>query len=90
MLPTDPVVDGGADEPAPALRVVPARRPGWNKYVVTQAMSDLSVFFGDAQIAWKGAAAYSANPATVGLIAATAGVTPLTSLAPNDEVWVKY
>jgi periplasmic copper chaperone A len=90
MLPTDPVVDGGADEPASELRIVPARRPGWNKFVAPQAMSDLSVFFADALIVWKGAAAYSANPTTVGLIAATAGVTPLTSLAANDEIWVKY
>jgi periplasmic copper chaperone A len=90
MLPTDPVVDGGPDEPAPQLRIVPARRPGWNKYVVTQAMSDLSVFFGDALIVWKGAAAYSANPTTVELIAGTAGVTPLASLASNDEIWVRY
>jgi hypothetical protein len=90
MLPSDPVVDGGADEPAPQLRIVPARKPGWNKYVVPAAMSDLSRFFGDALIVWKGSAAYSANPATVGLIAATAGVSPLASLAANDEVWVKY
>jgi len=90
MLPTDPVVDGGADEPAPALRIVPVRRPGWNRYVVTQTMTDLSVFFADAQIAWKGASAYSANPITAVLIAGTPGVTPLTSLAANDEVWVKY
>ena len=90
MLPTDPIVDGGADEPAPELRLVPARRPGWNKYVVPRAIADLSLFFGDALIAWKGTAAYSANPATVEQIAGTPGVTPLTSLAANDEIWVKY
>ena len=89
MLPTDPVVDGGTDEPAPEL-VMPARKTGWNKYPVPQAVSDLAAPFGDAQIVWKGAAAYSANPATVELIAATSGVTPLTSLAANDEIWVKY
>jgi periplasmic copper chaperone A len=89
-LPTDPVVDGGADEPAPELRIVPARKPGWNKYVIPQAMTDLSIYFGDALIAWKGAAAFSANPATTELIAGTAGVTPLTALTANDEIWVKY
>ena len=89
-LPTDPVVDGGADEPAPELRLVPARRPGWNRFTVTQAMADLSVFFADALIVWKGAAAYSANPTTVELIGGTSGVTPLATLAANDEIWVKY
>jgi uncharacterized protein YcnI len=91
MLPTDPVLDGGAvDEPAPALVVMPPRRPGWNKYVVPSAVSDLASVFADAQILWKGTAAYSASPTTKDLIAATPGVTALTSLAANDEVWVKY
>ena len=90
MLPTDPYTDGGADEPAPALVVMPARRPGWNKYVVPRAVSDLASVFADAQIVWKGTAAYSADATTTALIAATSGVTALTSLAANDEVWVKY
>jgi uncharacterized protein YcnI len=91
MLPTDPVVDGGAtDEPAPALVVLPARQPGWNKFVVAQAVADVSTLFSDAQIVWKGTAAYSANPNTAALITSTAGVTSLTSLAANDEIWVKY
>jgi uncharacterized protein YcnI len=91
MLPTDPVVDGGGtDEPAPALVVLPARQPGWNKFVVAQPVADLSTIFGDAQIVWKGTAAYSANPSTATLITSTAGVTALTSLAANDEIWVKY
>jgi uncharacterized protein YcnI len=91
MLATDPVVDGGAeDEPAPALVVMPARRPGWNKVVVAAAVPDLSKVFGDAQIVWKGTAAYSASATTTELIAATGGVTALTSLAANDEIWVKY
>jgi periplasmic copper chaperone A len=90
MLPTDPAVDGGSDEPAPALVVLPARQSGWNKYVVAQPVADLSTIFSDAQIAWKGTAAYSANPNTAALITSTAGVTALTSLAANDEIWVKY
>ena len=48
--------------------------PGWNKYVVAQAVPDVAAIFGDAQIVWKGTAAYSANPATAALIAATPGV----------------
>ena len=91
MFPTDPVIDGGAvDEPAPALVVLPARRPGWNKFVVAAAVSDLPTLFGDAQIVWKGTAAYSANPTTAELIGSTPGVTALTALAANDEIWVKY
>lgn len=82
--------DGGGPEPAPELNIVPARRAGWNKYTVPAAMSDLSVFFGDALIVWKGSAAYSSNPNTADLIGMTAGVTKLTALAANDEVWVKY
>jgi uncharacterized protein YcnI len=90
MLPTDPVVDGGADEPASALVVMPARKPGWNKYVVPSAVTDLASVFGDAQIVWKGTAAFSASATTKELIAATPGVTALTSLAASDEIWVKY
>ncbi len=81
---------GEEDEPAPALKIVPARKPGWNKYTVPSDMSDLSVFFGDAQIVWKGTAAYSPNAATVELAAGTSGVTALTELKANDEIWVKY
>lgn len=89
-LPTDPVVDGGTEEPAPALVVVPAHLPGWNKVTVAAAVPDVGVFFGDAQIVWKGTAAYSANPATKDLIGATPGVIPLTLLAAGDELWVRY
>lgn len=90
MLPTDPVVDGGADEPAPTLVVLPARRPGWNRYTVAQAVPDVAAMFGDAQIVWKGTAAFSANPTTAELIGSTPGVTSLTALVANDEIWVKY
>lgn len=89
-LPTDPVVDGGADEPAPELKIVPARRAGWNKFAVPVSISDLSAFFSDALIVWKGGAAYSASPTTTELIGSTPGVTTLSSLAANDEIWVKY
>jgi uncharacterized protein YcnI len=76
--------------PAPALKVVPARMAGWNKFTVPAQMSDLSVFFKDAQIVWKGTAAYSANPNIAAQITGTSGVTALTTLDAGDEVWVKY
>lgn len=81
--------DGGA-EPAPALKIVPAHREGWNKLTVPVAVSDLSAYFDDAQIVWRGNAAFSANPATVELIKGTTGVEELSALAAGDEVWVKY
>ncbi len=81
---------GMTDEPAPALKVLPARRPGWNRYTIPADMPDLSVYFGDALIVWRGSAAYSSNPNTAAVIPTTSGVTALTSLSANDEVWVKY
>jgi uncharacterized protein YcnI len=90
MLPTDPIVDGGADEPAAELRIVPPRQPGWNKFVVPQAITNLGTYFGDARIVWKGNAAHSPSTTTTELISATPGVTALSSLAANDEIWVKY
>jgi hypothetical protein len=87
---TPPFPDAGGPEPAPALFILPARLPGWNKFTVAQPVSDLAPVFGDAQIVWLGTAAFSANPATAELIAATAGVTKLTALAANDVIWVKY
>lgn len=77
-------------EPAPALHILPKRYPGWNKFKVPVAISNLATFFSDAAIVWKGDAAYSENPTTAGLISETAGVRPLTALAANDEIWVKY
>lgn len=83
--------DGGAeDEPAPALTLMPARRAGWNKLTVPRAVADLTALFADAQIVWKGTAAFSTNPITAELIRATSGVTTLSSLSAGDEIWVKY
>lgn len=79
-----------ADEPAADLLILPAKQPGWNKWTVPEAIADLSALFGDAQIVWKGTQAFSTNPATMAQVAATAGVTPLTVLAADDEIWVKY
>jgi uncharacterized protein YcnI len=89
-LPTDPVTDAGAAEPAPALVIVPARQPGWNSFTAPVVIADPSVYFPDALIVWKGTAAYSVNTTTTSLIASTPGVTPLTALAPNDQIWVRY
>jgi hypothetical protein len=81
--------DGGAG-PAAELVVLPPRLPGWNKYTVPVSIPDLSVFFKDAAIVWKGNAAYSANPHTASQIASEPGVVALTALEANDEIWVKY
>ena len=82
--------DAGGDEPAPALKLVPTHRAGWNKFTVAQATTDLYGLFNDALIVWKDNAAFSANTATADLIKTTAGVTTLTSLDANDVIWVKY
>ncbi|MBX3220747.1 MAG: DUF1775 domain-containing protein, partial [Labilithrix sp.] len=80
--------DAGA-EPAPTLVVLPARSPGWNKYTVPVDVKNLAIF-DDARIVWKGNAAYSKNPNTLAQIKSEAGVTELTELKANDEIWVKY
>jgi len=82
--------DGSEGEPAPSLAIVPTRRAGWNKFAVSQAVPDLSVFFDDALIVWRGSAAYSKSPTTADLIKATTGVSALTALAVGDELWVRY
>ena len=78
-----------APPPAAELLILPPRKPGWNKYTVAKAISDLSVF-DDAQIVWAGDAAYSSNEATAALIDAEDGVEKLTEIRANTEIWVKY
>lgn len=92
---TETVVDwvavaGAAGEPAPELKILPARRTGWNKYTVPAAIADLNTYFSDAVIVWKGTQAFSASADTAALIKTTAGVQELTALAAGDEVWVRY
>jgi uncharacterized protein YcnI len=83
--------DGGAaPEPAAALKIVPPRQAGWNLYTPTVEIPDLGVYFSDALIVWKDAAAYSANANTVNQIKATSGVTALTAAHPADQLYVKY
>lgn len=85
---------GGTGNPAPLLTIVPSHTNGWNKVVLggttTLTTADLPTYFGDAQIVWRGTAAYSSNASTASMITTTPGVTALTGLAPSDEVWVKY
>jgi hypothetical protein len=79
--------------PAPQVKLVPSHRAGWNKFTLPTAiaMADLPTYFGDAQIVWKGNAAYSPSADVMTMIAGTPGVTPLASaLASGDEIWVKY
>jgi len=78
------------EEPAAEVTVLPVKAPGWNKYTVPVAVADLSVFFKDAQIVWKGSAAYSANAVIAEQIKSEAGVTALTALTANDEIFVKW
>jgi uncharacterized protein YcnI len=79
-----------ADEPAASLNLVGAHLPGWNKFTAPKAIPDLSVFFKDAVIVWKGTAAWSPNSQTTQQIAATSGVSALAELQAGDELWVKY
>lgn len=83
-----PGSDAGTNT-GPALTLMPARSPGWNKYTVPAAITDMKLF-NDAAIVWKGNAAYSGNPSTLAQIKAEPGVTELTSLAAGDEIWVRY
>jgi len=87
-----PLADGGEGEPAAELLVLPARVPGWNKFVIPRALTaaEIAAFFKDAAIVWRGTAAFSSNQLTADLIKTTAGVTVLESLQSNDEIWVKY
>jgi periplasmic copper chaperone A len=84
--------EGSGIEPAPALRVVPARFPGWNKFTMPApgTLAALAPFFADAQIVWLGNSAYSSSPMTTELIAATSGASSLSALEAGDQVWVKY
>lgn len=80
-------------EPAPYLTVVPARSTSWNKFTVPRVLTqdEVPTYLGDAQIVWRGSAAYSSNANTAALITSTQGVTALTGgLQANDEIWVKY
>jgi periplasmic copper chaperone A len=76
-------------EPSPKLLILPARKPGWNKFTTPKAITDLSIF-ADAQIVWVGDSAYSSNEATAALIAGEDGVSELEEIEADAEIWVKY
>jgi periplasmic copper chaperone A len=80
---------GEEPEPAPSLFILPAHSPGWNKFTTTVKITDLTIF-DDAQIIWVGDAAYSKNATTADLIKSEDGVTELSEIAANAEIWVKY
>ena len=85
--------DDSTGNAAPRLFVVPSHVKGWNKLTLTAAVAqdDLATYFGEAQILWKGTAAFSPNMVVATMIAMTPGVTPLAGgLAAGDEIWVKY
>jgi periplasmic copper chaperone A len=83
--------DAGEPEPAPVVALVPARRPGWNKFTVpATGIPSLAQYFGDALIVWKGSEAFSTNPVTAEQIASTSGVSTLSTVSAGDELWVRY
>lgn len=75
--------------PAPALFVYPQRHAGWNQYTAPDHLHDMSIF-GDAEIVWKGNAAYSPNPAIMQLIEADEDSAVLSEIHPEETIWVKY
>lgn len=83
-------VDAGAPEAAPSVVLVPAHKNGWHQITVPVAVTNMAVYFSDAQIVWRGNQAYSPVSSVNALISTTPGVTGLTALAANDQIWVKY
>lgn len=80
---------GEEPEPAPALTILPVRFTGWNKFTAKSKIENLAIF-DDAQIVWVKDAAYSKNPVTAEQIKSEDGVTVLTAIEANAEIWVKY
>lgn len=80
---------GEEGEEAASVWILPARKPGWNKFTVPVEMTDLTAF-DDAEIVWLGDAAYSGNPSIKELITAEPGVTELATVPAASEIWVKY
>lgn len=76
-------------KPAPAMLIFPVRYAGWNQFSSQEHLHDMTVFK-DAQIVWKGNAAYSSNPVTTQMIQNDSSLTPLTEIHPGDSFWVKF
>jgi hypothetical protein len=91
-VPWDQPEGSTTGEPAAIQMIVPARTTGWNKFTMSRALTieEVATFLGDSLIVWRGNAAYSSNPNTMAMIAATQGVVPLDAVAANDELWVRY
>jgi hypothetical protein len=90
-LPGDEPEEGEEEAPPAAqLVILPARHPGWNKFTVPHDLTDLGMFFSDAQIVWSGDAAYSPNPTTAEMIEDESDVETLTEVSEGSEIWVKY
>ena len=81
---------GTEDHPAPSVILMPARVPGWNRYVVEEHVHDLPTVFRDAQIVWAGKAAWSFNPNVQALIDTEPDTDALSEIHPGTEIWVKY
>ena len=81
--------EGEEPEPAPSLAILPVRFTGWNKFTAKTKIENLAIF-DDAQIVWVKDAAYSKNPVTAEQIKSEDGVTVLSVIEANAEIWVKY
>ncbi|HEX4975816.1 MAG TPA: DUF1775 domain-containing protein [Pseudomonadales bacterium] len=75
--------------PAPAMLIFPVRYAGWNQFTTLEHLHDMSVFK-DAEIVWKGSAAYSSNPVTTQMIQNDSSLTPLSEIHPGESFWVKF
>ncbi len=75
--------------PAPSAVLYPKVAPGWHQFTATDHMHDMSLF-SDAEIVWKGSAAYSANPHTMQMIVDDVEVSVLSEIHPTETFWVKY
>lgn len=74
---------------APALKIIPKRGKGWNKFTVADKIEDLTVF-NDAEIVWLDDKAYSSNETIKALVESDEDVDELTEIPADSEIWVKY
>ncbi len=75
--------------PAPSVLLYPKVSPGWSQYTATNHMHDMSIF-SDAEIVWKGTAAFSANTNTMQMIKDDINVSELSEIHSGETFWVKY
>jgi uncharacterized protein YcnI len=90
LTPEEAAEAGGDHAPtSPALKIVPKRGKGWNKFTVADKLEDLSIF-DDAEIVWLDDKAYSSNETIKELIESDEDVDELTEIPADSEIWVKY